>query len=70
MHQSDDNKHKRGPYKSQAVIQEESRRESEMLSHPDVTAFAEAIAKIKDPKKLAHIEWLIEVLSHNRLPRR
>lgn len=70
MHQSDDNKHRRGPYKSQAVLQEEMRREAEMLTDADVAAFAEALARITDPKKRAHIAWLVEEFSRRRPPRR
>ena len=70
MHQNDENKAKRGPYKSQALLREELRREAEMLGDPDVVAFAEAIAKITDPRKRAHIAWLVEELSRSRPPRR
>jgi len=70
MHEVDEKANKRGPYKSQAVLKEELRRETDMLAHPDVVEFANTIAKITDPKKLEQIAWLIEELSRNRLPRR
>ncbi len=70
MHEIDEKPNKRGPYKSQAVLKEELRREADMLSHPDVLEFADAIAKITDPKKLEQIAWLIDELSRNRPPRR
>jgi hypothetical protein len=70
MHQSDEKTNKRGPYKSQTVLREEDRRQAEMLADPDVVAFAEAIAKITDPKTRAHIAWLVEDLSRHRPPRR
>ena len=66
MYEEDDRAGKRGPYKSQAVLQEESRRQAEMLTDPDVVAFAEALAKITDPKKRAHIAWLVEEFSRRR----
>jgi hypothetical protein len=48
----------RGPYRISEVT-----RDQELLRDPEVAAFSQAVARIKDPRARAHLAWLVHALA-------
>jgi hypothetical protein len=51
----------RGPYRIGEVT-----RDQELLRDPEVSAFAQAVVRIEDPRARAHLAWLVHELARTK----